>query len=153
MDHPQDGPGQPTLILDATSLRDVPVPSGVDFVVVLENSEVGLIQENLTVNEQGFDPDAPPVEVAAAEAFRPTLHGCGAVTARWHGVPVAAGMYTPVDDGRSELVGITTLAQYRGRGVGAAVTSRLVRAALAAGASTLFLTTDDETGHVGSTGA
>lgn len=117
---------------------------GVELVLVHETSEVGVIRENLTVNEQGFDPEAPPVDAATAEAFRPTLRGCAAVTARWHGVPVAAGMFTPVEDGRCELVGITTLRRYRGRGFGGAVTARLVEAALEAGASTVFLSTDDE---------
>lgn len=136
---------EPMLTLDAATWCDVPAPDGVDFVIVRETSAVDVIRENLTVNERGFDPDAPPVDAEAAEAFRPTLRGCAAVTARWRGVPVAAGMFTPVTNGRSELVGITTLQQFRRRGFGAAVTSRLVEAAMEAGAATVFLTTDDET--------
>jgi GNAT superfamily N-acetyltransferase len=140
----RSGVASPVLTLDAATWCEVPVPDGVEFVIVHETSPVGLIQENLTVNEQGFDPDHPPVDATTAEAFRPTLHGCAAVTARWHGVPVAAGMFTPVVDGRAELVGITTLGHHRGRGLGAAVTSRIVQAAFEAGAHTLFLAADDE---------
>ena len=141
--HPGDGAATPPLVLEATSWYDVPAPSGVHFVIVGETSPVSLIQENLTVD--GFDPEAPPVDAGTAEAFRPTLHGCAAVTVRWRGVPLAAGMFTPIEDGRCELVGITTLEPYRRRGFGAAVTCRLVRTAIESGAITLFLVTGDET--------
>ncbi|HEX4472123.1 MAG TPA: GNAT family N-acetyltransferase [Nocardioides sp.] len=104
-----------------------------------------LIQENLNVNEQGFDPNAAEVGEAAAEGFRSTLRGCAAITLRCDGVCVAAGMFTPVDEGRCELVGIATLMPYRRRGFGTALTSRLARAAFDAGAQTVFLTTHDQT--------
>ena len=72
------------------------------------------------------------------------LRGGAAMTLRCDGIPVAAGMFTPVRSGRCELVGITTLMRFRRQGFGAGLTSQLARAALDAGAQTVFLTTGDE---------
>jgi predicted GNAT family acetyltransferase len=132
------------LIAERESWQAPSGPADLDLVLVTATSPPDLIHENLAVNEHGFDPDAPDVDYAAVEAFRPTLVGCAAVTARWAGQAVAAGMYNPIRDGIAELVGITTIRAYRGRGFGGAVTARLTRAAFDAGARTVFLTTDND---------
>lgn len=118
--------------------------SVLDLVVVTGTSPVALLQENLTVNERGFDPAAAECDEESAEAFRPNLAGCHAVTARLDGQAVSGGMFLPVRDGVSEIVGVATLAEFRGRGFASAVTAALTRAAFAQGAEIVFLTTDDE---------
>jgi ribosomal protein S18 acetylase RimI-like enzyme len=57
--------------------------------------------------------------------------------------PVAMGMHQPVG-GVSEIVGVATLPMFRRRGIAAAVTSLLVRDALAGGVTTLFLSAGSE---------
>ncbi|MEO6350449.1 MAG: GNAT family N-acetyltransferase [Candidatus Limnocylindrales bacterium] len=57
--------------------------------------------------------------------------------------PVAFGIHQPVDD-VSEIVGVATLPAYRRQGLGAAVTSELVRDALARGVKTTFLSAGSE---------
>ena len=59
------------------------------------------------------------------------------------GRPVAGGMHQPVGS-VTEVVGVATLPAFRRRGLGAAVTARLVEDARAGGAETVFLTAGDE---------
>lgn len=132
------------MFLDAATWCEPPRIEGLEFVLVREDSATDLIRETLTVNEQGFDQNAPEADQTAADAFRSNLRGCVAMTVRCDGVPVAAGMFTPVREGRCELTGITTLMPYRRQGFGTALTSRLARAALDQGAQTVFLATSDE---------
>lgn len=133
----------PILICAAADLR---IPDGVDgteLVVVTATSPVADIRENLDVNEHGFDPAADPVDEPAAEAFRTVLDGCAAITLRWNGTAVCAGMHLPVSDEAAELTGITTLAGYRNRGFGAIVTAALAQLAFESGARQVFLSTDN----------
>jgi ribosomal protein S18 acetylase RimI-like enzyme len=77
------------------------------------------------------------------------------------GVPVAVGSHQPYD-GAAEVVGVATLPAFRRRGLGSAVTSRLVEDALDSGVSTIFLSAGDHSiagvyrrlgfRHVGSAG-
>jgi ribosomal protein S18 acetylase RimI-like enzyme len=59
------------------------------------------------------------------------------------GQPVASGSHQPVG-GATEIVGVACLPAYRRRGLGAAVTSMLVRDALSNGVTTVCLSADDE---------
>jgi ribosomal protein S18 acetylase RimI-like enzyme len=59
------------------------------------------------------------------------------------GEPVASGSHQPVG-GATEIVGVACLPAYRRQGLGAAVTSMLVRDALSRGITTVCLSADDE---------
>jgi ribosomal protein S18 acetylase RimI-like enzyme len=59
------------------------------------------------------------------------------------GEPVASGSHQPVG-AATEIVGVACLPAYRRRGLGAAVTSMLVRDALSRGITTVCLSADDE---------
>jgi GNAT superfamily N-acetyltransferase len=131
------------LVAQRDTWQDPPLPAGLEIFLVDAGSPAELIRESMDVNERGFDPAAAEVDLLAAEAFRPSLIGCAAVTARWEGQPVATGMFNPIREGVAELVGIATLEPFRGRGFGGAVTARLARAAFDAGAHAVFLTTTD----------
>ena len=74
----------------------------------------------------------------------PRTRGGGGVIARSGGVAVAAGVWTSVIDGASELVGIATAEPWRRRGLAGAVTASLAREAFAAGASLCVLSPGDE---------
>lgn len=126
------------------SLAEQPMPAAVQIVTVVAGSRVRDIQESMTVNEQGFDPSAPAVGTDAAKQFRADLTDCAAVTLRWSGTGVSAGMFQPVRGGVSELIGIATLREYRGRGLGGMTTAVLARMAFSRGADLVFLTTADD---------
>lgn len=66
-----------------------------------------------------------------------------AVVARVDGEVVAVASTQAALD-VAEVVGVATLPAYRRRGLGAAVTATVVQAAVAAGASTVFLSADDD---------
>jgi predicted GNAT family acetyltransferase len=75
--------------------------------------------------------------------------GTPAVLARVDGEPAGGGGCLEVRGGTTEVVGIGTLPRFRGRGVAAAVTARLVERAFAAGADLVVLTPDSEaTGRI-----
>ncbi|MGW4520856.1 GNAT family N-acetyltransferase [Amycolatopsis sp. NPDC004378] len=59
------------------------------------------------------------------------------------GVVVGGGVALEVVDGTTEIAGIGVLEAYRGRGIAAALTTRLTREAHEAGAHTAFLTPGD----------
>ena len=64
------------------------------------------------------------------------------------GKPVAVAAHQPVE-ATTEIVGVATLPEFRRRGIGAAVTSALVRDALERDCRTVFLSADDgEVAHI-----
>lgn len=150
--HPAAMPAQEltrTALLACTPAHFHPAPSlpGLDYVVLTQHSPLPAIQENLDINARGFDPGAPAATVAEAEAFRAGLLTNCAVTARWNELPVAAGMCTPPNYGITEVVGVTTLPAYRRRGIGAALTSEIVRVAFGMGIDIVILRTDNPEAH------
>lgn len=135
--------GMPLLACTRETFQPVPPFPGLRFVVLSHESPLAAIQEGLNTNEQGFDPTAPLATESEALAFRGGLITNRAFTATLHDQPVAAGMFTPPVDGIAELVGITTLAAYRRQGIGAAITSEIVRVTFAHGVDTALLATDN----------
>ncbi|GAA1304359.1 GNAT family N-acetyltransferase [Pseudonocardia xinjiangensis] len=93
----------------------------------------------------GAPPPRPPVGAALAE-LRADLAAGAIARALVTGPdgPVAAGSAQRSGD-VVELVGIGTAAAARGRGLGAALTAMLARAARAAGAEVVFLAAGDDT--------
>jgi GNAT superfamily N-acetyltransferase len=137
------GLGPYLLAVGRDSWRQPIPPDGLIIVLVTMNSPTELIREAMTINERAFDLRAAEVDAVTAEAFRPSLDGCAAVSARWAGESVAGGMFTPIRAGVTELTGIATLETHRRRGFAGAVTARLTQAAFDAGARIVFVTTDD----------
>ncbi len=116
--------------------------AGLTFVTVTDTSPLDEVQENLDVNEFGFDPAmAQPTTEEQAETFRATLQSARLFTARLHGRPASAGMYTAPVAGVTELVGIATLELYRGQGIAAALTAHMASSAFAQGCDLVFLWT------------
>lgn len=116
--------------------------SGLTFVTITDTSPLDEVRETLDANELGFDPStAQRATDEQAAQFRPTLRAARAFTARLHGHPAGAGMYTTPIAGVTELAGIATLEQYRGRGIATALTAHLANSAFAQGCDLAFLTT------------
>ncbi|MGY0235614.1 GNAT family N-acetyltransferase [Longispora urticae] len=131
------------LICTPATLRAPAEVPGLAFQVVSATSPLAAVLDNLNVNTWGFDPAAPGATVEDAESFRDGLTTHRALNAVLDGRAVAAGMFLDLVAGRTELVGIATLEDFRRRGIGAAVTAALAREAFAFGAEVCFLTTDN----------
>lgn len=133
-----------TLLVCTPETRSrTPAPvAGLTFVTITDASPLDEVRESLDVNEFGFDPDAAqPATDEQAENFRATLQTARAFTARLHGRPASAGMYTAPVAGVTELLGIATLEQYRGQGIAAALTAHMASSAFAQGCDIVFLWT------------
>jgi ribosomal protein S18 acetylase RimI-like enzyme len=129
----------PLLVCTAETWLEPPAVPGLTFVVSSADSPLEEVKEGLDVNAQGFDPAAPASTDAEAEGFRRSLILSRAFTARLDGQGVAAGMFEDIRNDITELVGITTLAPFRRRGIAAALTAHMARIAFEHGASVAFL--------------
>lgn len=125
------------------TLRPAARVAGVEVLILSDQSPLDDVLANLDANARGFDPAAPPPTREEAIAFRAELRTNRALTATLDGLPVGAGMFTPPLDGIAELVGIATLAPYRGRGIGAMLAGDLARAAFGCGVDLAILRTDN----------
>jgi GNAT superfamily N-acetyltransferase len=128
-----------------------PAPSQPDLQIITidPTSPIEQVRENIEVNRRGFDPHAASATLAEAEEFRSGLGSARAFSALLGGRAVAAGMYTTPIGGITELAGITTLADYRRRGVAAALTAHAVATAFANGVEVACLSAaDDRAGRV-----
>lgn len=128
----------PVLICTADRLRHPDAPP-LSMTVLSAESNLTDVAEGWTVNAQGFDPVAAAATSEEATEFRQSLITSRAVTAKLNGAAVGAGMFTEQHEGVTELVGITTLQPFRGRGIAAAVTASLTELAFANGADLTFL--------------
>lgn len=98
-----------------------------------------------SVGHDAVEQSAAPLARAAVRAARDRIARGLTVTAvaLVDGRPVAVGSHQPVEDA-TEIVGVGTVPAFRRRGLGAAVTSVLVRDAMARGVGTIFLSAGDD---------
>lgn len=131
----------PLMIWSSARSRLAPPVPGLSIVTLSADSTLDEIREGLDMNTAGFGLSIPPASAEEAEGFRQGLIRSRAFTAHLGPQPVGAGMFTRVsDEGVTELVGITTLAPFRRRGIAASLTAYMTDQALAHGAKTVFLT-------------
>jgi len=113
-------------------------PSG--FELIAPSTDVELLSIRIVQHEAYGKPEAPgPSEV---EALRRALEaGGGAVLAQTTpgAVPAGAGEYSPPCDGVTEITGVGVRAEYRRRGLAAAMTVWLIRRALEHDIPNVFL--------------
>lgn len=117
--------------------------SGLSFKTLSSQSSLADVLESWNTNARGFGEEAAAIN-EVLETFRQELVSGRAFTALLSGAPVAAAMFTGVRQGVTELVGVATLAAYRGRGIAAALTAHATRTAFDSGADLLFLITNSE---------
>ena len=139
----------PALICQPGQLRIPAAIPGLEVVTISADSPPEDVAENWNINALGFDPQATLMGPTDVQGFRKNLEKSRAFTARFHGAGVGAGMYTDIIRGVTELVGITTLTEYRRRGIGGALTAFATQTAFADGADLAFLTAaSEEAGRV-----
>jgi ribosomal protein S18 acetylase RimI-like enzyme len=123
-----------------------PLP-GVEMVIVSRESSLEEVKEGWNTNALGYDLNAELATDEQAEAFRQSLEGCRGFTARLQGQAVGAGMFNPIRGGITELVGITTLAPFRRRGIATYLTAFATQVAFAHGAELVFLVPENAQAH------
>jgi GNAT superfamily N-acetyltransferase len=118
--------------------------SEADIIALDAHAPLAALRENLNVNEHGFNPAAPNATDADAEQFRTNLGLGRALSARLAGEAVAAGLLEQPFNGVTELVGVTTLEPFRGRGIATALAAHALRVAwVHLECDVVFLRTDD----------
>ncbi len=132
------------MICTSETYQTAPDISGLAIFTLSHESRVEEICEGLDTNALGFDPQAERATNHEAEEFRQDLILSRAFVARLHDHPVAAGMFTDIHEGLTELVGITTLEPFRRRGIAAALTAFMTQRAFQEGATLVFLIAANE---------
>ncbi len=130
----------PVLLATQASAHELPALADVTVDMLTQDSPLDAIRANLDVNAMGFDPGAAPATDDDARQFCAGLGASRAFTLRYQGQAVAAGMYLPIHEGVTELVGIATLEAFRRHGFARYLTNVMARAAFAVGAELVFLT-------------
>jgi ribosomal protein S18 acetylase RimI-like enzyme len=131
----------PLMIWSSAAAQPAPPVPSLSIATLSVDSTLEEIREGLDTNTTGFDLPIQPASAEEAEGFRQGLIRSRAFTAYFGQQPVGAGMFTPIsEEGVTELVGITTLAPFRRRGIAAALTTYMTERALAHGAKVIFLT-------------
>lgn len=127
----------PLMICSAEQLVEVPTPDGIEIVAPTSDEE--LYQMKLAQNEAYGE--GPPSQ-EDVQRFRQFLADGGiAMLARdaATGEPAGGGICTVPFAGATELTSVGVCVPYRRRGIAAAITARLARAAFDAGVTLVFL--------------
>ena len=131
------------LCTPASQVALPPIP-GLRLTVVRAEDGLGLIQELLTVQRRAFgESTAIPATQEEAVAFRRRFATTQLYVAQIDGHVVSAAALLPPYGGLTEIAGIGTLADYRRRGIGAALTAYAVQQAFSQGLEGVFLTAAD----------
>lgn len=135
-----------TLLMLCTpaSQQRLPPVTGLQLAALTVDDGLALIQELLTVQRRAFgDSTAFPATQEEAVTFRRRFATTQLYVAQIDGQVVSAASLLPPHAGITEIAGIGTLADYRRRGIGAALTAYAVQQAFAQGLEGVFLTAAD----------
>lgn len=132
------------LVATPSTLREPPAVPGITFVSLSSESDLEDVREGWNANVLGFDPQGTLGSDEDIEGFRRKLVTSRAFTTRLDSQPVGSGMYSEIYAGVAELIGISTLAGYRRRGIAALTTAHIAQSAFAAGVEVAYLTAAHE---------
>ncbi len=133
----------PLMVLGDSAPAQAPVAAG--FEVRLLTGDDPSLLEVMTAVHRGFGSEGGPDEAEILHVRTRISAGLQVVAAAFDsdGRAVGGGAHQPVGD-VTELVGIAVLESHRRRGLGAAITDALVKAAGAAGVDLVFLSAGDD---------
>lgn len=133
------------MVCTRDSYTPLRAPDGLTFSVLTSGSPREDIRAFCATTQQGFAPGTTPV-ISDEEVSKTLtdLKDGRAFLARMDGKPVAGGLFSSPHQGTSELAGVATLQEWRGKGIGAALVSRAAEEAFARGVEVLFLSTISE---------
>jgi putative acetyltransferase len=124
--------------------RAAPAVSGLDVEMLDERTPLDDLALFLDVQRRAFGlPSPKPATREDARSLCDTLGDGFALVGRIGKRLVATAMIQPGGDGLAELVGVATLAEFRRRGIGGALSFEAVRRAFASGLSLVFLSAAD----------
>lgn len=127
------------------SASEIARSADIQTLAVADDGPVSAVQDMMHIGARAFEnPDAPLPTFEAATAAQQRWRGMPKVLAYIDGIPVGSGMLTLPVDGCSELAGICTLQDYRGRGVATQVVANLLQIARASGIRLAYLTAADD---------
>jgi len=127
------------------SAPEIASVAGIETVAISDDALVSVVQAMMQIGERAFEnPDAPLPTADVALASQIRWRGMPKVLAYIDGVPVGSGMLTLPVNGCSELAGICTLQDYRGRGVATQVVAHLIRIAREREITLAYLTAADD---------
>ncbi|MEO8611400.1 MAG: GNAT family N-acetyltransferase [Chloroflexota bacterium] len=135
----------PVMYCTAGMLIHPPDVPGLAVTMAGSDAPLEEIKVGWNVNSLGFDPQSVLATDVIAEAFRKTLVTSRSFVARLDGEPAAAGRFSEIRDGLTELVGITTLPNFRQQGIAAVLTASITRAAFDSGVEVAFLIAGNDT--------
>ena len=117
----------------------------IQTVAISDDAPASAVQAMMQIGERAFEnPDAPLPTLEAAAAAQLRWSGMPKVLAYIDGVAVGSGMLTLPVNGCSELAGICTLQDYRGRGVATQVVAHLLQIAQSSEITLAYLTAADD---------
>jgi ribosomal protein S18 acetylase RimI-like enzyme len=131
----------PLMLYEPGLEQEVPTPPGIELVASTTDD---VLYGMLIAQSEAYGGSAPgPMQAALQIARRRTFLAEGglAILARDKatGEPAGAGLCDVPAQGITELTSVGVREQFRRRGIAAALTAQLVRSALAAGVTTVFL--------------
>ena len=137
------------MVCTPDSYRPVPSMPGLTTTTLSQDSDLEAVKQGVTTHRLGFTPQGTQLMNTDPELFRQSLVSSRAFILRLNGEPVTTGMFTSVQDGVTELTGISTIPAYRRRGFGAYLTGTMVQVAFSRHVDLVFLAVpDDETATV-----
>jgi GNAT superfamily N-acetyltransferase len=128
----------PVLVCTPADVRALPVPAGIELVAPTSDDE---IKAMIAAQNEAYGEEAPSGDQVAAR--RANLAAGGMALLARDGVtgePAGGGTCDVPLQGMTELAGVGVCPAFRRRGIAGALTSRLVRDAMARGVTTVFLT-------------
>ncbi|MFY0522023.1 GNAT family N-acetyltransferase [Archangium gephyra] len=138
------------MVCTRESFTPVAVPEGLSLSVLTSGSSREEVRTYCDTSRRAFSPEEP--YEASEEDISKTLEELRegrAVMGQVEGQPAVVGMFTPPSEGIAELAGVATFERFRKRGLGTALTSRVVQEAFARGVDVLFLSTiTEEAGRI-----
>ncbi|WP_375773067.1 GNAT family N-acetyltransferase [Archangium gephyra] len=138
------------MVCTRESFTPVVVPEGVSLSLLTSGSSREEVRTYCNTSRRAFSPDEP--YEASEEDISKTLEELRegrAVLGSVEGQPAVVGTFTSPSEGIAELGGVATLARFRKRGLGTALTSRVAQEAFARGVDVLFLSTiTEEAGRI-----
>lgn len=134
------------MVCTPETYRPAPAMPGLSTLILSRGLSPENIDVNLQTSELGFDPFSSHLKWTEEGVFQQTLLTDRAFLLRLHRQPVAAGMFAEIHDRITELVGVTTLLEYRHRGFAAYLTGYMTQVAFARQVDLAFMICDNEAG-------
>ena len=133
------------MVCTSETYQPAPIVSDLEILALTQDSPLPEIKALMAVQHEAFSmTKREPVSDDEVRDFIKWLGESVFFLGRYQEKPVAAGSLMPPVEGLAEVAGIATLADFRRRGIGTAMTGEIVRHAFEQGTKLALLTAADE---------